>query len=81
MESRVGEFLAGDAAADADAAKAEVLDRVFDLFRGEFGMLQRRRREGDEALGVGGAEFDQRLVLDLYQLGRGVAVGAVPVRD
>ena len=43
-------------------------------------MLQRRRREGDEAVGAGGAELHQRLVLDLDQLGRGVALGAVPVR-
>ena len=42
-------------------------------------MLQGRGREGDEALGIGRAEFDQRLVLDLDQLGRGVALGAIPV--
>ena len=43
-------------------------------------MLQGRRREGDEAVGVGGAELDQRLVLDPDQLGRDVALGAIPVR-
>ena len=43
-------------------------------------MLQRRGREGDEAVGVGRAELGQRLVLDLDQLGRGVALGAIPVR-
>ena len=52
MEFGIGQFLAGDAAADADAAEAELLDRVFDLLRGEVGMLQRRGREGDEAVGL-----------------------------
>src|SRR5258707_14939255 len=49
MKSGIGQFLAGDAAADADTAKAELLDRVFDLFRGEIRMLQGSGREGDEA--------------------------------
>ena len=79
MEARVGQLLAGDAAADADAAEAELLDRVLDLLGGQLGMLQRGGREGDEAVGIGGAELDQRLVLDLDQLGRDVALGAVPV--
>ena len=76
----IGEFLAGDAAADADAAEAELLDRVLDLLRGEIGILQGGGRERDEAIRVGGAELDQRLVLDPDQLGRGVALGPVPVR-
>ena len=79
MEPGIGQFLAGDAAAHADAAEAQLLDRMLDLLGGELGMLQRRRREGDEAVGVGRAELDQRLVLDLDQLGRDVALGAVPV--
>ena len=69
----IGELLAGDAAADADAAEAELLHRVFELLGGEVGMLQRHRGEGDEAVGAGGAELRQRLVLDLDQLGRRVA--------
>ena len=68
VEFRVGQFLAGDAAGNADAAKPEVLDRVLDLLRGEVGKLQRRRREGDETVGMTGAELDQRLVLHLDQL-------------
>ena len=68
MEFGIGQFLAGDAAGDADAAEAERLDRVFDLLRGEIGILQRRGREGDEAVGAGGAELHQRLVLHLDQL-------------
>ncbi len=60
----IGQLLAGDAAADADAAEAELLHRMLDLLGGEIGMLQRGGREGDEAVGIGGAELDQRLVLD-----------------
>ena len=70
VEFRVGQFLAGDAAGDADAAEAEVLDRVLELLGGEVGILQRRRRKGDEAVGMAGAELDQRFVLDADQLGR-----------
>jgi len=80
MEPRVGQVLAGDAPADADPAEAEPLDRIFDLFRGEFGVLQGCCREGDETVGAGRAEFHQRLVLQLDQFSRGIAPGAVPVR-
>ena len=79
MEAGIGEFLAGDAAGDADAAEAECFDGVFNLLRGEIGVLQGGGGEGDEAVGVGGAEFHQRFVLDLYQFGGDVAFGAVPV--
>ena len=75
------ELLAGDAAADADAAEAELLHRMLDLLGGELGMLQGRRREGDEAVGAGGAELDQRLVLDPDQLGRLVACRRDTSRD
>ena len=74
------EFLAGDAAGNADAAKPEFLDRVLDLLRSEVGKLQRRRREADEAIGMTGTELDQRLVLHLDQLFGRVALGAVPER-
>ena len=79
MEPRIGQLLVADAAADTDAAEAELLDGVLDLLGGELGMLQGRRREGDEAVGIGGTELDQGLVLHLDQLGRDVALGAVPV--
>lgn len=79
MEAGIGEFLAGDAAGDADAAKTECFDGVFNLLRGEIGVLQGGGGEGDEAVGVGGAEFHQCFVLYLYQLGGDVAFGAVPV--
>ena len=58
-----GQFLAGDAAGDAEPAEAELLHGVFDLFGGQVGVLQSGGREGDEAVGVGGAELHQRLVL------------------
>src|SRR5256885_9357070 len=56
VEFGIGEFLTGDAAAHANAAEAEGLDRVFDLFRGEIGMLQCPVPESAEAVGVAGAE-------------------------
>ena len=79
MESGIGQFLAGHAAAHADAAEAELLHSVLDLLGGELGMLQRGGREGDETVGIGRAEFDQRLVLHLDQLGRRVALGTIPI--
>ena len=39
-DMRVGEFLAGDAAANADAAEAERLDCLFDLFSCQVRILQ-----------------------------------------
>ena len=80
IELRIGQLEAGDAAADADAAEAELLHRMLDLLGGQLGMLQRRRGEADEAVGLLGAELDQRLVLEADQLGRLVLAGAVPVR-
>ena len=79
IELRIGQLEAGDAAADADAAEAELLHRMLDLLGRQFGMLQRRRGEGHEAVGLLGAELDQRLVLQPDQLGRLVLAGAVPV--
>src|ERR1700756_427746 len=51
VEFRVRQFLPGNAAANADAAKPEFLDCVLDLLRSEVGKLQRRRREADETIG------------------------------
>src|SRR5215475_2407293 len=64
VELRVGELLAGDAAGDADATKAERLDRLLDLCGGEVGILQCRGRKGNEPIGLRGAKLDQGLVLD-----------------
>src|SRR6516225_751218 len=80
VEFWVRQFLAGNAAGNADAAKPEFLDRVLDLLRSEVGKLQRRRREADETIGTTGTELDQRLVLHLDQLFGHVALGAVPER-
>src|SRR5207244_2552208 len=51
VEFWVRQFLAGNAAGNADAAKPEFLDRVLDLLRSEVRKLQRRRREADETIG------------------------------
>ena len=80
VEFRVRQFLAGNAAGNADAAKPEFLDRVLDLLRSEVRKLQRRRREADETIGMTGTELDQRLVLHFDQLFGRVALGAVPER-
>src|SRR5215475_8959430 len=79
VEFRVGEILAGDAAGHADAAEAERLDRLFDLFGGQVGILQCRGRKGDEPIRLRGAELDQGLVLDPDQFSDGIALGPVPV--
>jgi hypothetical protein len=79
MEPGIRQLLAGDAAADADATEAQLLDGILDLLGGKLGMLQGGGREGHETVGVGGAELDQRLVLHLDQLSRDVALGPVPV--
>src|SRR5207302_5174561 len=78
MEFGVGQFLAGNAAGNPDAAEAEVLDRMLDLLRGEVGMLDGSGRKGDKAVGMTGTELRQRLVVEADQLGRGIALGAVP---
>src|SRR6201997_38182 len=80
VELWVRQFLAGNAAGNADPAKPEFLDRVLDLLRSEVRKLQRRRREADETIGMTGTELDQRLVLHLDQLFGHVALGAVPER-
>src|SRR5262245_11787024 len=80
VELRVRQFLAGNAAGNADAAKPEFLDRVLDLLRSEVRKLQRRRREADETVGMTGTERGQRLVLHFDQLFGRVALGAVPER-
>src|ERR1700730_10509963 len=80
VEFWVRQFLAGNAAGNADAAKPEFLDRVLDLLRSEVRKLQRRRREADETIRMTGTELGQRLVLHFDQLFGRVALGAVPER-
>ena len=78
MKFWVGQLLAGHAAANTDTAEAELFHSMFDLLRGKIGVLQGCRRVGHETFGIGGAEFDQGLVLDPDQFRRGVAPGAIP---
>jgi hypothetical protein len=50
VEFGIGQILAGNAAGNADAAEAELFDRVLDLLGGEVGELQCGGREGDETV-------------------------------
>ena len=68
VKLRVGQLLAVDAAADAGAAQPELLDAVLELLGGEVGILQRDRRERDEAVGLRRAHLRELLVLDLDEL-------------
>ena len=74
----IGEFHAGDLAADCGALQPLLLHRGLELLHGEVGRLQGERGEGGEAVGLGGAELSQLLVLQLDDLGGEVAVAAVP---
>ncbi len=78
VEFRVGQLLPGDAAADRQAAQPQSFDRVLELLDRQLRVLQCDGRKSDEAVRGGGAELGQLLVLDPDQLGRGVAVGAIP---
>ena len=78
MELGVGEFHAGDHAADRGALQPLLLHRGLELLHGEVGRLQGERGEGGEAVGLGGAELGQLLVLHLDDLAGEVAVAAVP---
>src|SRR5215471_10121579 len=80
VKFRVGQFLPGNAAADPEAAQPQSLDRVFELLDRELRVLQSNRRKGDKTVGHRGAELCQLFILKLDQLGRSVAIGAVPER-
>ena len=69
---------AGDHAADRGALQALLLHRGLELLHREVGRLQGERGEGGEAVGLGGAELGQLLVLQLDDLARELAVAAVP---
>src|SRR5205823_14636246 len=79
MELRVRQLRAVHAAADAGAAQAELPDAVLELLYGEIRELQRDRSEGDEALGLGGADLGQLFILDADQLRDEIALGRIPV--
>ena len=78
MELGVGEFHAGDRAADRGALQPLLLHRGLELLHGEVGRLQGERGEGGEAVGLGSAELGQLLVLQLDDLPGELAVAAVP---
>src|SRR5207245_5232800 len=80
VELRIADLRAVDAAADPGAAQPVLLHALLELLGGEVGVLQRHRREGDEALGIRGARLGELLVLDLDDLAGEIAVRGVPVR-
>src|SRR6516225_4273958 len=80
MEFRIGKLLARDAAADGGSAQAELLHGVFELLRGEVGILQGERSKGGEALRLRRAQLGELLVLQLDDRRRGVTVLAIPER-
>src|SRR5262249_7894925 len=72
IELRGGHVLAVDAAADAGAAQAVLLDALLELLGGELRMLERHRRERDEAIRIRRAGLGELLVLDPDQLARDI---------
>ena len=79
MKCRIGELAALDVAADGDPAQSERLDALFELPDGEIRVLQRDRREGDETIGLGGAQLRELFVLHLDDGLCDVALRLVPV--
>ena len=65
-------------AADRGTAQPEPLDAVLELLSRQIRMLQRDRRERDEAIRMSGHPLGQPLVLDLHDPAREVAIGCVP---
>ncbi len=80
VELRIADLLAVDATADPGAAQPVILHALLELLGGEVRVLQRHRREGDEALGIRGARLGELFVLDLDDLPGEIAVRRVPVR-
>src|SRR5262249_35408989 len=74
-----GELWPVAAAADREPAQPQSLDRMFELLDRELRVLQRNRRKSHETIGHCGAEFRKLFVLNLDQLGRSVALGAIPI--
>jgi hypothetical protein len=79
MKLRVGEFLAGDAAADGGAAQPVSLHRTLELLRGEIGELKGDGRKRREPIGMRRNEFGEGVVLNVDDLRREVAIDGVPV--
>ena len=66
MEFFFGKFMPFDGTTDTYAAQPE-RDSIFNLFNRQIGMLQSDGGESDEAIGRGGANFNQRYVLNFDQ--------------
>src|SRR5437660_3235969 len=80
MELRLRQFLALDRATDRRAAQPELLHRLLELLRSEIRVLERDARKGHQAVAMLRAELGEPLVLQLDDLGRQVALEAVPGR-
>src|SRR5438105_3103898 len=76
MEFGIRKPLAVDAAADQSAAQSEPLGGMFELLGCE--MLQRHRRQADEAVRLCRADVGELLVLQLDDLTGEVGLGLVP---
>jgi hypothetical protein len=79
MKLGIAQLESVDAPPEAGAAQAVLLDALLELLDREVRMLQRHRREGNEPIGLGGADLRERLVLKLDELARDVPVRRVPV--
>src|SRR5438445_328456 len=79
VEPRVGQILAGDAAAHAGAEQAVLPAAFLELLRGEVRVLQRHRRERDEAIGIRRAGLGKLIVPNPDELAGDVPIGLVPV--
>jgi hypothetical protein len=75
---REREILAVDMTADRRPAKPETRDAILELFRCQFWMLQRHRRQRHEPVGVGGHPLRESLVLRPHDRGRELTVRGVP---
>src|ERR1700722_109744 len=78
IEPARGQLLALDRRADCAANQAEGFHRIFELRGGEFGKLQGYAGEGDQSAVRGLARLCEFLVLNIDQLLRQAAIGAVP---
>ena len=80
MELGIGEILSLHAAADGGDAQALLLDRGLQLLHCKIRKLQSQRGEGRKAVRPRRAQLGEFFVVHLDDLGRGVAVLAVPER-
>ena len=76
----IGEVIAQHAAADRGALQPLLPDRGLELLQREVGIFQAERGKGRKAVRSCGAKLRKLLVVELDDLGRGIAVLAVPER-